>query len=323
MPLIRWGLIGCGDVARKRVAAAIQNEPRSELMAACRRDPVELASFCDTFKIERSYRTAEDLMADPDIDAVYIATPVREHLPQTLAAAATGKHVLVEKPMALSVDECDQMIAACRAAGVKLGVAYYRRFYPLVQRVQELLQQQAIGTPLCVSAVTTTPLTASAGESDAWRVVASESGGGALMDIGSHRIDLFRHLFGEINQVKAICQRVAAEYETEDTALLLLQFESGLTGTLQCHFGSNSGADEFAIIGTRGRLATACLNGAEIAIQTDESQRVEQHPPPDNLCGPLIADFVTAIVKDGVARTSGPDGRETNLVMEKAYRDAL
>jgi predicted dehydrogenase len=105
MSSIRWGLIGCGDVVRKRVARAIKDEPRSQLIAACRRDADELSRFCESFDVERAYASADDLLADRDVNAVYIATPVCFHLPQTLAAARAGKHVLVEKPMAMSVAE--------------------------------------------------------------------------------------------------------------------------------------------------------------------------------------------------------------------------
>ena len=173
---IRWGLIGCGDVCRKRVARAIQNAPHSRLAAACRRDPVQLAAFCREFEVERGYANADELIASPDIDAVYIATPVRHHLPQTIAAARAGKHVLVEKPMALTVAECHAMVAACREGSVKLGVAYYRRFYPLVHRIQELVAAGEIGTPLAVSAVTATRLFVQPGEPLSWRVVPRRSG---------------------------------------------------------------------------------------------------------------------------------------------------
>ena len=102
---IRWGLLGCGDIARKRVAQAITDDPNSRLLAACRRDPARLREFCQAFGVERAYTSEADLLTDPDNDVVYIATPVRLHLPQTLPAAAAGKHVLVEKPMALSVSQ--------------------------------------------------------------------------------------------------------------------------------------------------------------------------------------------------------------------------
>lgn len=320
--MIRWGVIGCGDVVRKRVAAAIQNESRSQLVAACRRDPERLESFCHAFGVAHRYTQADQLLANPDVDAVYIATPVRQHLPQTLAAARHGKHVLVEKPMALSVAECDQMIDACRRAGVKLGVAYYRRFYPVVHRIEQLLDDGIIGTPLAVSAVTSTPMDMLPGEEGYWRVLPADGGGGALMDVGSHRIDLFLHLFGEVSGVKGYAETVAAEYDAEDAAVAILKFRSGLVGTLQCHFGAPFDPDEFAILGTAGRLSARPLNGKTLMIETAGNERREVHPPPDNLCGPLVADFVSAILEDREPAVTGAAGRATNEILSRIYSDA-
>ena len=124
METIRWGILGCGDIANKRVAEAIQIDPNSELVAACRRDESRLSQFCDQFQVPKAFDNSSDLIACEEIDAVYVATPVHLHLPNVLASAAAKKHVLVEKPMGLNESECQQMIAACEQAGVTLSVAY-------------------------------------------------------------------------------------------------------------------------------------------------------------------------------------------------------
>jgi predicted dehydrogenase len=319
---IRWGILGCGDIVRKRAAQAIRDEPHSRLVAACRRDAAKLRDFCRSFAVERAYTRDTDLLSDPGIDAVYIATPVHLHLPQTVAAAAAGKHVLVEKPMARSVAECQQMIAACRDRGVKLGVAYYRRFYPIVRRMKALLATGEIGRPLAVSAVTSTRFALGPGDDGYWRVRLPEGGGGALMDIGSHRIDLFLDLFGDIVEVKAFCDTVAADYDAEDTALVLVRFQAGLLGSLQCYFGTAVGSDEFTILGTNGRLSANPLNGRQLVVEQDGNRRLEDHPPAANLHGPLVADFVAAIRENRAPAISGGEGLRTNDVMERAYRAA-
>ena len=125
---IRWGILGCGDVARRRVAGAIQQDAESELLAACRRNSEALQQFCGEFGVPRGYSDEVDLIADPDIDAVYIATPVDRHLPQTLACAGVGKHVLCEKPMAVSLGEADHMVDICKTQDTKLALAHQRRF---------------------------------------------------------------------------------------------------------------------------------------------------------------------------------------------------
>src|SRR5258705_3969542 len=137
--IIRWGLIGCGDIARKRIAPAMRNSPVCELVAVSRAQANLAEAFAKEFGARRWYADWRDLLQDKEIDAVYIATPVHLHAEQTIAAAQAGKHVLCEKPMALNVAECDRMIAACRANGVQLGIAYYRHFYPAIRRIKEII----------------------------------------------------------------------------------------------------------------------------------------------------------------------------------------
>ncbi len=319
---IRWGIIGCGDIARKRVASAIQLDPNSELIAACRRDETKLRQFCDDFSVEQAYRSADELLAADDIDAVYIATPVHEHRPQTLAAAAAGVHVLCEKPMALNATECDEMIAACRHHGVLLGVAYYRRFYPVVRRMKELIAAGEIGGVLSVNVVCATPLDISPGDDGYWRVIPESGGGGALMDIGSHRINLLLDMFGPIAEVKSFCGTLAAEYASENIASVLFRHQSGVHASLTCLFGTPLDPDEFVVIGTRGRLRTAPLNGGELTIETADGHRVEQHPPHANLHAPLIADFTAAILADCPPTVTGEEGRRTTEAMDRAYANA-
>lgn len=319
---LRWGLLGCGDIARKRLARALIDSPRSCLLAACRRDEAKLRDFCQAFAIERGYRQERELLADSDVDAVYVATPVAQHLPQTLAAAAAGKHVLVEKPMARTVAECDAMIASCRERGVRLGVAYYRRFYPIVHRMKEIVASGEIGRPLAVRAATAIPFGLGPGDEGYWRVVPAEGGGGALMDIGSHRLDLFLDLFGDALDVRAACDTVAGSYEVEDSASVVLRFRGGVHGVLQCHFGSAVALDEFVVLGTDGKLTADPLNGRNLVVQRGQMSRTEVHPSPANLHAPLVADFVEAVEQGRAPRVRGEEGRRTNEIMERAYRDA-
>lgn len=319
---IRWGIIGCGDVVWKRVATAIQNDPHSTLAALCRRDPQKLQQFCDRFNVDRRSTSASDLISDPAIDALYIATPVHLHHPHTLQAAREGKHVLVEKPMALNTTQCDEMIAACRDAQVRLSVAYYRPFYPVIQRIRDLIDEGAIGRVLSLSATASTEFAIDPGEDGYWRVLPEEGGGGCLMDVGSHRLDLFLRMFGPVANVKALCGRIAADYESENVASVIVQFESGIQGTLQCWFGTEAEQDEFAVLGTTGRLVTRPLNSGQLVIERKGSVDVESHAPASNLNSPLIADFAGAILEHRDPLVTGLDGRAVNHVMELAYRDA-
>src|SRR6266403_342225 len=130
--MVRWGLIGAGDIVRKRVGEALSDGRGCELVAVSRANAGLLESFAGEVGARRWHADWRDLVRDAEIDAVYVATPVHLHAEQTVAAAEAGKHVLCEKPMAMNVRECDQMIDACQSHNVKLGVAYYRHFYPVV-----------------------------------------------------------------------------------------------------------------------------------------------------------------------------------------------
>lgn len=322
MSNIRWGIVGCGDVVRRRVAAAIQADPNSTLLAACRRNEDELAAFCKQFNVEQSYTNAADLIDNHDIDAVYIATPVSDHVTQTLLAARAEKHVLVEKPMAISVEECDQMIDECDRRNVTLGVAYYRRFYPVVERIRAAIAGGEIGTPLACSVVTATPLDMQPGSDGYWRADPQKSGGGSLMDVGSHRVDLLVDLFGKVRSVKAHCSSIDTSYKAENVAGATIQFQSGVLANLMCLFGTPVDPDEFTIIGTKGRITSRPLNGGQLEIQMATETKNESHPPAANFNTPLIADFVAAIAEKRKPKISGEAGRLANDVLERAYINA-
>src|SRR5436190_15765569 len=145
---VRWGLIGAGDIVRKRVAPALIDSPSCDIVAVSRGRPELAAAFAADVGARRWYPRWEELVVDPDVECVYVATPVSLHAAQTIAAAEAGKHVLCEKPMAMDARECDRMIAACRARGVRLGVAYYRHFYPVLARIKEILASGEIGSPV-------------------------------------------------------------------------------------------------------------------------------------------------------------------------------
>ena len=321
MAKFRWGLIGCGEVARRRVAQAIQAHPQCELVAACRRNETALCEFCEDYSVPSSFTDADALIADASLDAVYIATPVGCHREQAVKAAQAGKHVLLEKPMALNLMECEAIAQAASAANVTLGIAYYRRFYPVVIRMKELIESGTIGTPLSIRAATATRALTPDFEGY-WRVDPEQSGGGPLIDLGSHRLDLFRTFFGDPTQAHAICATRCGDYAAEDCASALFRFGDGIHGTLECFFGAGTDPDEFSILGTQGRLDATPLNRGELQIETDGKRRCESHPPHENYNVPLVADFVAAIEQGRCPTVSGEDGRAVNAAVALAYQAA-
>ena len=318
---IRWGIIGCGDIARKRVAAAIQNQNSSDLVAAAGRNQEKLTSFCRDFGIPRSYDSPEQLLESPEIDAIYLATPPHLHAAHSCAASKAGKHVLVEKPMAMSVEECDAMLAAAAASQTQLAVAYYRRLYPVMTRLETLITTDVLGQPLAISAVTSNGFGLGA-DATGWRGDSSIAGGGALMDIGSHRIDLFVKLFGNAQKVSGIANQIGVTYETENVATVVMEFTQGVQATLQTFFGTEVGLDQFRCVGTRGQIDIEDLNSGQMTVSTATRTWQESHPPADNLHGPLIDDFVDAIENGRPPACDGSQGRETNRIMALAYQTA-
>ena len=230
--MIRWGLIGCGDIARKRVAPALNQTANSKLVAVSRANPQLLDSFADEFGVEKRYSDWRKLVLDDDIDAVYVATPVYLHADQTVAAAKAGKHILCEKPMALDVAQCEQMLEACNRNAVKLGVAYYRHFYPVILRLKEIIESGELGVPVLAQINAFEWFNPEPDHPRAWLLQPELSGGGPMFDFGCHRIEVLLDLFGPIDGVKSTIGHVLFDRNVEDVATAQFQFESGACATL-------------------------------------------------------------------------------------------
>ena len=242
---IRWGLIGCGDISRKRVAPALRDSASCELIAVSRARAELAESFAREFGAPRWSSDWQDFLMDYEIDAIYIATPAHLHAEQTIAAAERGKHVLCEKPMALSVADCDRMIAACRANDVKLGVAYYRHFYPAVRRVKELVNSGELGVPVVAQINAFEWFDPSTSDPRRWLINRSLSGGGPMFDFGCHRIEVLLDILGDVRDVKATLANAFFDREVEDTATAVFQFERGTCGTLTVTHAAREPQDTF------------------------------------------------------------------------------
>jgi predicted dehydrogenase len=317
--VIRWGLIGAGDIARKRVAAALRESSSSRLSAVSRARPELASEFAASVGAERWHARWEDLVKDPEIDAVYVATPVHVHCAHTIAAAEAGKHVLCEKPMAMDVAECDRMIAAARANGVTLGVAYYRHFYPAVLRLQELLASGEVGDPVFIQVDAFERFNPQPGEPRHWFVKRAIAGGGPMFDFGCHRLELLLMLFGPVRRVQGLTANVIFDREVEDTAVALLQFERGPCATLTVTHAAIEPRDTFRVFATRGSIHIPVLNAGEITIIRDGVERSESCPPHPNLHQPLVQDFVDALLGGREPGVSGEVGREVALIEAAVY----
>jgi len=316
---LRWGLIGSGDIVRKRVAPALRDLAASELVAVCRGRADLAESFAREFGASRWYPDAATLLADPDIDAVYIATPVHLHAEQTIAAAQAGKHVLCEKPMAMSVSECDAMIAACRANHVSLGIAYYRHMYPVIAGIKRIIASGEIGALVMTQINAFEYFDPSPDHPRYWFTVKEKAGGGPMFDFGCHRLEILVNLFGPVRDVTSMVGNVAFKRDVEDTAIAVLSFERGSYATLSVTHASNEPQDTLDIYGTGGSIHVSPLNSGEMRVQVGGVERVELLPPASNIHAPLIEEFTQAVTSGRAPAVTGEMGREVALLEERIY----
>ena len=320
MATVRWGLIGAGDIATRRVAPALRDSPGSAFVAVARARADRAAEFAQRHGADRWYADWREVLRDPDIDAVYIATPVRLHAEQAVAAAAAGKHVLCEKPMALDVAGCERMLSAARAHAVRLGVAYYRHHYPVVGRLRELIASGDIGHPVLAQVQAFELFDPPPGHPRAWLLKKSESGGGPMMDFGCHRIEVLLDLLGPVAEVRGAATNVRfRDREVEDTCVAQLRFRSGAEAVVAVTHAAQESRDAVQIFATQGSAHVDVLNQGLLRVVTTDGVREERHPPHANLHQPLVEDFVAAI-RDGRPPTvTGEIGLEVNRVLAAIY----
>jgi len=317
--LFRWGLIGAGDIARRRVAPAIRESPASRLVAVSRARSQLAAAFAAEFGADRWHARWQDLVADREIDGVYVATTVDLHAAQTIVAAEAGKHVLCEKPMAMTAAECDRMIAACRASGVTLGVAYYRRFYPAVQRVKTLVAAGEIGAPVIAQVNAFEWFDPGMDHPRAWLLDPARAGGGPMMDFGCHRLEVLVSLFGRVRRIAALTANAVFRREVEDTAAVILHFESGPCATVTVTHAAADRQDTLDVFGTRGSIRCDNLNAGGLRVVTAAGERLEMHPPAANVHLPLIEDFVDAVAARRAPAVDGTIGRDIAAIEDQIY----
>lgn len=314
MEKVRWGIIGCGDVTEVKSGPAFQKVENSELVAVMRRTGELAKDYAKRHGVPKWYDDADALINDPEVDAVYIATPPSSHKEYTIKVAKAGKPVYVEKPMALNVNECNEMIAACKEAGVPLYVAYYRRAMPRFVKIKELLDKHAIGD---VRFVTTTQYQkALEGVQNSWRVQPELSGGGLFFDMGSHMLDILDFLLGPIKEVKGFTSNQAGNYAAEDIVTGAYTFESGVNGTGIWCFSAYDNVDMNEIIGSKGKLTFSTLGNEPVVLTTADGITKFDFEPPQHVHQSLVGTIVAELTghRDKCPST-GPSGSRTNKIM--------
>jgi predicted dehydrogenase len=249
---ISWGVIGCGGIAdRRTIPEGILPSQKCNLAAVMDSDPNKAAAVAQKYGVARHTTLVEEILALPEIQAVYIATPNHLHKEQVIAAARAGKHVLVEKPIALNLADAEEMIAVCRENGVRLMVGYMMRFHAHHQKLKAMIDAGDLGQVVFGRTQLTCWYPPIAG---AWRQTPELGGGGAWMDLGSHCLDLLEMWLGPVSRIAAFSKTLTHAYPVDDSTTVLCEFISGAQGVVEANFNvpDEAGQNSLEIRGTHG-----------------------------------------------------------------------
>jgi predicted dehydrogenase len=311
-----------------KTGPAFYKTPGSRLVAVMRRNGALAEDFARRHGVPRWYDDARALVDDPEVDAIYVATPPGVHLEGTLMAAAAGKPVYVDKPMARSAAECDAMIAACAKAKQKLFVSYYRRTLPRFSTTKQLIDSGAIGRVTGV--VYRFASTGHGGTGVApgtklppltWRMQAEHSGGGLFLDLGSHALDLLDFYFGALEGVQGHASRFDAHADVEDTVSMAFRTRGGATGVVTMNFASLLKDDLMEISGTAGRISHAVFGTDPVRLETARGLELIDRPNPPHVGQPLVQTAVDELLGRGACPSTGESARRTSAVMDRVLAD--
>ena len=272
MNTINWGIIGCGDVTELKSGPAFNKVPDAALVAVMRRNAAKAADYAKRHQVPKWYSSANELINDSDVNAVYIATPPAFHEAYAIAAIKAGKPVYVEKPMSLNYKAAQKMYLAAEEHKVKLVVAHYRRAWPLFKKLKELVDSGTIGNIHLVKLVyDKTALTATdlADEKIAWRVNPGISGGGLFHDLAPHQLDILFFLFGDARQIHGIATNQAGTYEAHDLVAGNILFNNNIAFAGSWYFNAATPADYCEITGSNGNIRFSFFSSNIIELTVD------------------------------------------------------
>lgn len=313
---VRWGMIGCGSVTEVKSGPGFQKATGSELVAVMRRDGELAKDYAKRHGVPGWYDRAEDLIRDPQVDAVYVATPPSTHMKYALLAIEAGKPVYIEKPMGLDDEECQIVLDAAKAKGVPVYVAYYRRALPYFLKIKELLDKNLIGE---VRAVTVTQYRKSENVDPSnlpWRLVPEISGGGLFHDLGCHTLDVLDMLLGPITSSNGQASNQGKISPADDTVSLNFSFENGIIGTGLWCFDAHENREWNEIIGTLGKIKFTTFTFEPIELHTADGIESFTIEPPEHIQQPLIQTIVDELLGQGTALSTGESATRTTQIID-------
>lgn len=321
MNTIQWGFIGCGEATEKKSGPAFSQVKGSSVVAVMSRDAEKAKSYAQRHGINKWYTDAQELVDDPRVNAVYIATPPSSHATFAIMAMRAGKPVYIEKPMAASYADCARINRISEQTGVPCFVAYYRRYLPYFQKVKELINNGTIGNIINVQVrFAQPPRDLDYNRQDLpWRVLPVISGGGYFYDMAPHQLDLLQDMFGVILFAQGYTSNRGGLYEVEDTLSASFQFENGLPGSGSWCFVAHESAkeDRIEVIGDRGMLSFSVFTFEPITLDTERGRETFDIPNPQYVQQPLIQSVVDHLLKRGTCTCDNLSATPTNWVMDK------
>jgi predicted dehydrogenase len=322
MKQLRWGFIGCGEVCELKSGPAFAEVEDSTVVAVMSRTEKKARSYAERHGVPRWYTDAQELIDDPDVNAIYVATPPSSHATYAIMAMKAGKPVYVEKPLASNYEDCIRVNRVSEQTGIPCFVAYSRRNLPYFQKVKQLVEQGTIGDVINVQirfSWPPRPLDYAHPENLPWRLKADIAGGGYFYDLAPHQIDLLQDMFGMILEARGICANRGGLYQAEDSVSAVFQFENGLPGSGSwCFVGHESARnDRILIIGNQGSLSFSVFNYSPIEVHTsDGTQRIEV-PNPQYVQYPLIKNVCEHLQGRGICTATSVSATSINWVMDR------
>lgn len=320
--MIHWGFIGCGNVTEKKSGPAFSKVEGSDVVAVMRRDIDKAKDYARRHGVGKWYDNAADLINDPQVNAVYVATPPGSHAEHAIAAMRAGKPVYVEKPMAASYEECCRMNQVSAETGIPCFVAYYRRTLPYFLRVKQLINDGLLGEISTVQIRFAIPPYATDYDREnlSWRVKKEIAGAGYFYDLASHQFDLLDFLFGEIAQTEGFSDNRAGLYDVEDTVAAAFRFHSGIVGSGSWSFVApqDTRTDRIDVVGTKGKLSFSTFDFSTILLESASGIQEFSEANPENIQYYLIQQIVNYLNGRGELPVStGATAQRTNCIMDE------
>ncbi len=322
MKKINWGIIGCGDVTEIKSGPAFNKVKNSALVAVMRRDAEKAKDYAERHNVPKWYSDANSLINDPDVNAIYVATPPSSHEEYTLAALNAGKPVYVEKPMSVNASSAAVMANAAKDAKQKLVVAHYRRAQPLYQKIKQLLADKVIGDTRFIKlelykrSVSDEEM---ANPGRAWRVDNDIAGGGLFNDLSPHQLDLMYYFFGEADKISGFALNQAGLYNADDIVAGSILFQSGvLFSGVWCFTINNRDEKESCeIVGDKGKIVFSFFEHKPVLVTVNGETESFTFEPLQHVQQPMIEKIVDYFLDKGPNPCSGEEGVKVMTMIDK------